>query len=308
LQEFIDLKEDGSIRNEQGGTPMNVAFFGVGLLGRPMAERLAETGHSVTVYNRTRAKAQGLRQAGVTIAERPEEAVRAAACVVLMLADAPAIREVLLAEPARRELAGRTVIQMGTIGPRESQAIQQEVTAVGGDYLEAPVLGSIAEAQARKLIVMVGATPEQFTRWADLLRCFGPEPRLIGPVGQAAALKLALNQFIAAEIAAMSLSLSLIQRIGVSVETFMGILRESALYAPAFDKKLPRLLKHDHADPNFSTRHLLKDVELFLSEATSLGLDTSSLDGIRSLLKKAVERGLADVDYSAVIEAVTRAS
>lgn len=283
---------------------MDIAVVGAGLMGRPMAERLHAAGHRVTVYNRTRKKIADLTQAGIAVAERPEDAVRAASCVILMLADAQAIRAVLLAAPARKELAGRTVIQMGTIGPRESQAFQQEVRAAGGDYLEAPVLGSIAEAQAGKLIVMVGASPEQFARWADLLRSLGPGPRLIGAVGQAAALKLALNQLIAAELAAFAFSLGLVQRTGVPVEAFMAILRKSALYAPTFEKKLPRLLKRDYANPNFPAKHMLKDAQLILQEAAAIGLDSSGFEGVSALLHKAIARGLAEGDYSALYDAV----
>jgi 3-hydroxyisobutyrate dehydrogenase-like beta-hydroxyacid dehydrogenase len=283
---------------------MTIAFLGAGLIGRPMAERLKATGHSVVIYNRTRNKALDLSKQGLTVVEQAADAIRSASCAILMLSDARAIHDVLLTGPPRKDLAGRTVIQMGTIGPRESRNLDDRVREAGGDYFEAPVLGSITEAKAGRLIVMVGATPDQFGRWSDLLRSFDPEPRLIGPVGSAATVKLALNHLISAQITAFSLSLGLIQRAGVPVDTFMAILRESALYASAFDKKLPRLLKRDYANPNFSTRHLLKDVELILSEATHLGLDISNLDGVRALLKKTMQRGLADEDYSAVFEAV----
>ena len=90
-----------------------------------------------------------------------------------MLTNAAAIRDVLLCDASRQHLAGKTVIQMGTITPTESKAIRDEAVAAGGDYLEAPVLGSIPEAQAGKLIVMVGGTTEQFQRCLDLLLCFG---------------------------------------------------------------------------------------------------------------------------------------
>jgi|SRR5579884_1046807 3-hydroxyisobutyrate dehydrogenase len=283
---------------------MRVAVLGTGLLGRPIAERLKATGHQVIVYNRTRAKAEPLRELGIKVASQPEEAIRSAECIVLMLADAAAIRSVLSADQAKKELSGRTVIQMGTIGPSESQALKEEVGAAGGDYLEAPVLGSIAEAKAGTLHVMVGGSPEQFARWAELFRSLSRGPRLIGAVGKAATLKLALNQLIAAEIAAFALSLGLVQRDGIDVETFMAILRESALYAPAYDKKLPRLLRRDYADPNFSTRHLLKDIDLFLAEGKARQLDTGSLDGIRRLLEKTIGRGLDEVDYSALYETV----
>ncbi|MGH7232170.1 MAG: NAD(P)-dependent oxidoreductase [Nitrospiraceae bacterium] len=283
---------------------MNIAVLGAGLIGRPMAERLKTMGHAVTVYNRTREKVVDLRHQGIAVTTRPEEALQAASCVILMLADAQAIHKVVLSGPAHARLAGRTVIQMGTIGPGESRDLQDRIVAAGGEYLEAPVLGSITEAKAGTLSIMAGARPDQFHRWQEVLRCFGPTPRLIGPVGSAAALKLSLNHLIAAHIAAFSLSLGLVQRAGVPVDIFMAVLRDSALYAPAFDKKLPRLLNRDYANPNFSTKHLLKDVELVLHEAQTIGLHTSVIEGVRTVLQLTMQRGLEDVDYSALFEAI----
>ena len=84
----------------------------------------------------------------------------------------------------------------------------------------------------------------------------------------------------------------------------MAILRESALFAPTYDKKLPRLLKRDYHQPNFSTRHLLKDVELVSREAAGYGLATNGLEGVRTLLENSVAQGLGEVDYSAVYERI----
>ena len=270
---------------------MNIALLGTGLLGRAIAERLQAVGHTVVAYNRTATKALPLQAHGITVVGTPELAMVQADCVLLVLTDATAIR-------------GKTILQMGTIGSVESRTIQHEVKGCGGSYCEAPVLGSLAEAQAGTLFVMVGATEEQFARLSPLLRSLGREPRLIGPVGTAAALKLALNQLIAAEMSAFALSLGLVQRSGVSVDTFMAILRESALFAPTFDKKLPRLLKRDYRQPNFSTRHLLKDVALFLQEAGGRGLSTGGLEGIRPILEETIAQGLGEVDYSAIYERI----
>jgi 3-hydroxyisobutyrate dehydrogenase len=151
---------------------------------------------------------------------------------------------------------------------------------------------------------MVGGTEEQFVEWGPLFRSLSREPRLIGPAGKAASLKLALNQLIAAEISAFALSLGMVQRAGVPIDIFMAILKASALFAPAFEKKLPRLLTRDYQQPNFSTRHLLKDVELFLREASGYALTTSSLEGIRPVLERTIAQGLGDSDYSAIFEVV----
>lgn len=283
---------------------MTVALLGTGLLGRAIAERLQSVGHRVTAYNRTTARALPLQACGITVVTQPEQAIAQAGCVVLMLADAAAIRAVLLTPASLAALRGKTVIQMGTIAQEESQALQAEIERAGGAYCEAPVLGSLAEAKAGTLLVMVGGTEEQYVRWGPLFRSLSREPRLVGPVGKAASLKLALNQLIAAEISAFALSLGLVQRAGVSVDTFMTILRESALFAPAFEKKLPRLLTRDYQHPNFSTRHLLKDVDLFLKEASGYALATSSLDGIRPVLEQTIAQGLGEADYAALYETV----
>ncbi len=284
---------------------MKVALIGTGLMGIPMARRILCTNRPLVVYNRTLEKAEPLRAAGAEIAASPEEAIHGSDCVViLMLTNAQAIRETLLSANTRPHLAGRTVMQMSTISPTESKELSQAVTTLNGDYLEAPVLGSIPEAENGELIVMVGGSPEQFEHWLELLKCFGPEPRLIGPVGQAASLKLAMNQLIAALTAAFSLSLGWIQRQGVDVEQFMQVMHNSALYAPTFDKKLPRMLHRDYTNPNFPTQHLLKDVNLFLTEANSVGLETSQLAGVRHLLDMAIAQGLAEADYSALFAAV----
>lgn len=272
-------------------------------MGTAMAERLLTLGHDVVVYNRTQEKCTALEQRGALRARSAAEAIEASKCTILMLADAPAIREVLFAS-GRPNFQNRMIIQMGTIAPSESIAFGREIRTGIGDYFEAPVLGSIAEAKAGRLLVMVGGRAEHVERWHEVLTCFCEKPLLVGAIGQAAALKLALNQLIAAHITAFSLSLGLVQRSGVDVETFMNVLRQSALMAPMFEKKLPRLLAHDYAQPNFSTRHLLKDVELCLNAAQDANVATPVLAAIRGILEETVGQGLQDADYSSVFEAV----
>ena len=284
---------------------MKVGFIGTGLMGRPMAERLLAAGYQVTAFNRTREKAELLRASGAQIVGSAEEAVSSADCVILMLTDAAAIRKVLFQNSSIPDFKGCTVIQMGTISPKESIELQEEVKQRRGDYLEAPVLGSIPEANTGTLLVMVGSSEVQFERWSSFLQCFGPEPLLVGEVGKASGFKLALNQLIASLTASFALSLGFVQRQGIEMELFMRILRQSALYAPTFDKKLKRMLDRDYANPNFPSKHLFKDVELFCNEAESIKLELSGIAGIRNLLALTLEKGFADSDYSALFEAVS---
>ena len=284
---------------------MRVAFIGTGLMGQPMAERVLTAGYEMVAFNRTRGKAEPLESLGAKIAQSAKQAIDFAECIILMLTDAKAIQEVFFKKSKEPDLRDRTVIQMGTISPAESIGLREQILQRGGDYLEAPVLGSIQEARAGNLLVMVGAAKSQFEHWSGFLKCFGPEPLMIGEVGKASALKLALNQLIASLTASFALSLGFVQRQGVEVDLFMKILRQSALYAATFDKKLMRMLDRDYGNPNFPSKHLLKDVELFRNEGEKVSLELSTIQGILRLLSLTLEKGFADSDYSALFEAVS---
>ncbi len=293
-----------AVVNYQLPIKMKIGFLGTGLMGQPMVERLLTAQISVMAYNRTAAKLEPLKALGAEITTSPQEVIKAADCLILMLTNVTAIQEILLAENVPNSLVDRTIIQMGTISPAESQAIEKAVVERGGGYLESPVLGSIPEAKAGKLLVMVGATEAQFKQWSGLLQNFGSDPILIGEVGTAAALKLALNQLIAALTSAFALSLAFLQQQNVDVDQFMEILRQSALYAPTFDKKLKRMCDRNYDNPNFPTKHLLKDVDLFLNQSRLIGVNSESLVGVQQAIQRAIELGFADSDYSAIYSAI----
>ncbi|MBN4079413.1 NAD(P)-dependent oxidoreductase [Beggiatoa alba] len=281
-----------------------IAVFGTGLMGAPLVERLLDAGYKVVVWNRSPDKLEPLVAKGALAAATPAQAVQSADVLITWLSDQLAIQDVLFPAERASLLAGKTILQMATIGPSHSRGLEDAAIAHGAEYLEAPVLGSIPEAQKGTLLVMVGASEAQFSRFEPLLRVFGEPPMLIGPVGQAAAMKLAFNQLIAGLTASFSLSLGLIQKEGVRVELFMDMLRDSALYAPTFDKKLLRMLERDYSNPNFPARHLLKDTELFLDAADEHGLTAASLQGVRDIVAIALAKGLADADYSAINEVI----
>ncbi|MEO0987387.1 MAG: NAD(P)-dependent oxidoreductase [Cyanobacteria bacterium J06639_14] len=283
---------------------MKIGILGTGLMGEPMALRLQDCDHEVMAYNRTTAKLKPLLDQGVTVCETPVELLQVCDCVILMLADAGAIAATLFTSETQVALANCTLIQMGTIAPDESREIAARVEKAGGHYLEAPVLGSIPQVKAGTLIVMVGSTLQQFQQWQPILQCLGEQIMHIGPVGSGAAIKLAMNQLIGSLTTAFALSLALVQREQIDVEAFMQIVRNSALYAPTFDKKLERMVNRNFANPNFPTKHLLKDMKLFSQAAESAGLSPVLSASVAKIVEQAIAQGLADQDYSALYEAV----
>ncbi|KXZ55542.1 hypothetical protein GPECTOR_2g1091 [Gonium pectorale] len=306
----VQVQNAQSIQTSDGvAHGVSVAVIGVGLMGNKIARRLASQGASVSAWNRSADKATALAEVGIRAA--PTVAQAATADVLLLsLSDAATIRATILADDVKELLRGKTVLQMGTIGPKESASLAAEVVAAGGRYVEAPVLGSQPEAEKGTLLIMVGADADPRDTPGDpvwpLLKALGQEPNIhyIGPVGTAAAVKLSLNQLIASLTVGFSTSLGLVQRSGAPVDKFMSILRASALYAPTYDKKLQKMLDRDYGAANFPTKHLLKDVRLFESEAAAAGLDTRLLAALKGVVQDTVDRGLADTDYSAVFDAV----
>lgn len=282
---------------------MRIGIFGTGLMGAPMALRLIEVGHTVAAYNRTPGKLDAIAAAGGQIFANPVEVLQTTDIVILMLTDQAAIEAVLLTSDCLAEIAGKTVIQMGTIAPQESRELATRITTAGGTYLEATVLGSIPQVKTGTLIVMVGCEQEsQCEQFVPLLQAFGPQPLYVGKVGTAAALKLAMNQLIGALTTAFALSLQFVQREGLEVNLFMDVLRESALYAPTFDKKLSRMVEQNFANPNFPTKHLLKDMELF--QAAARDYQTDLVQGVINVVKEAIAAGHADDDYSSLYTAI----
>ena len=267
-----------------------------------MALKLQEAGFEVVAWNRTLAKLAPLREAGIETTEVAGEAIAACDIAITMLSDAAATESALFADASA--LAGRTILQMATIAPEESRELKRQVEKADGSYLEAPVLGSLPEVKQGSLIVMVGATPEQFEQWMPVFKCFGQEPQLMGKVGTAAATKLAMNQLIGTLTSAFSMSLGLVKREGLDLEKFMTLVRSSALYAPQFDKKLERMCDRNFEAPNFPTKHLLKDMNLFVRAAEDKDVDATVAAGVSELVQKAISQGLANKDYSSVYSAV----
>lgn len=277
---------------------MKISLLGTGLLGSAVVERLLAQGLDVTVWNRDATKAAPLADKGARIAATAAEALAASDVTLLYLADRAAIEAVLLDETTHPALAGRTVLQMGTIGPADSQALDQLLSAAGARYAECPVLGSLPEARSGTLILMYGGDEQLFGQLKPMLLDLGPEPKRIGAVGQAAALKLAMNQLIASETAAFAMSLALVKANGVAIDDFMQLLRGSALYAPTFDKKLDRMLSGNFSGPNFPLDHLIKDVRLFIRAAEGAGVDASPLAALETVLGEVSSKGHGGEDYS----------
>lgn len=282
---------------------MNIALLGTGLMGQALVEHLLNENQQITVFNRSPEKTTQLVEFGAISAATAQDAIKGNDFIILMLSDANAINQVL-DNVENETLHNKTIIQMGTIAPEESRQLAQRITKSGGRYLECPVLGSLPEARTGTLILMAAGTKVDYQAALPLLKLIGKDPQYIGNVGQGATVKLAMNQLIAGLTSSFALSLALVEKEGIETEQFMKIVRDSALYAPTFDKKLDRMVTRNYSNPNFPTKHLAKDTKLFLEVANQLNLNTCALEGINQLLETTLSQGLENTDYSALFSGV----
>ena len=286
---------------------MDIGIIGIGLMGRAFVERYVAQGFTVRVYNRSPDNISDLDKDSVTVCDSVDELISQSDTIILMASNAEAINDVLRLDQQgdkQIELQGKTIVQMATISPSQSKAVDESVSKREGHYIEAPVLGSIPEAKAGTLIIMGGGSKAVFEDALPALQVLGTAPKYVGETGSAAALKLAMNQLIASLTAGFSLSLGYAIKNGVDTDLFMDTVRESSLYAKTYDKKLDKYLGRDFGKANFSTRHLLKDVRLFIEDAKAAGLNTDALEGIERITSTTVDNGMEVMDYSSIYQTI----
>ncbi len=282
---------------------MKIGFFGTGLMGEPMAKRLLDAYGSLGVFNRTKEKTKKLSEAGAIVFDNAESLVDYSDVIICMLSEIDAIVNVFLGIP-KDSYKGKTFINMSTIAPAESLNLAEFFTDAGCEFIEAPVLGSIPQVVAGELIIMVSSPEKSFEQYSEIFNHLGKKVVFMGDYSKASAIKLALNQLIATLTTAFSMSLGFVRESNVDVDIFMDILRNSALYAPTFDKKLDRMLNWDFSNPNFPLKHLLKDVHLMIDSFMKKDINVDTLFGVESVIRAGLEEGHSDEDYSSLYAAV----
>jgi 3-hydroxyisobutyrate dehydrogenase len=276
-----------------------VAFLGQGRMGAPMARRLVAAGHQVTVWNRTPDKCTPAVEMGARPAQTPAEAVRVANWVITMLRDLPAVEAVLFgADGASPGIApGGIVIEMSTIGADAVAEVRRRLRPDLG-MLDAPVVGSVAQATAGELRILVGGAPADLERCADVLAALGSVTRL-GPLGSGAAAKLVANAVTITSFALLADALALGDRLGMTTEATLNLLGMTSLGS------LVERVRERVGNEAFPTQFALGLAEKDLMLARSAGADPSGVVAAAQLrLAAAVRAGLGERDISALIDDV----
>ena len=279
-----------------------IAFLGLGQMGTPMATRLLEAGHALTVWNRTPDRAKPLASRGATVAGSPAEAGAGAAFAITMLATPQALTDVVLGEHGlvRALGPGQVYIDMSTVGPHTIRLIAARFPK-GVAVVDAPVRGSISQAAEGRLEIFVGAGDEDFARVRPILESLGSVGHVGGP-GAGAAMKLIANLALGVSIAAVGESLALGEALGLGRAPLLNMLEGSQLGPVVRAKRAD--IESGHYPPTFKLRHADKDLRLVMEAATAANRDLKVSAAAKVWLDAGVERGAADLDYSAVVATI----
>jgi 3-hydroxyisobutyrate dehydrogenase-like beta-hydroxyacid dehydrogenase len=280
-----------------------LAFLGLGAMGAPMAARLIDAGHTVTVWNRTRSRAEALEGAA-RIAESPADATRGVEAAITMLATPDALSEVLFGRDGfTAGIARKTaLIEMSTIGPDHLAEIGGRLPE-GIELIDVPVLGSVSNAVDGSLKLFLGGTEEAFGRWRDVLAPIGT-PVHVGPTGAGAAMKLVANSTLAGLVSLAGEALALADGFDLEQERVLSVLLDSPI-GPALERKLDKI-ENDHYDASFKLSLMLKDMRLVIDAARRREVELRVVEGATGWIEQAEQHGLGACDYSAVVAEIRR--
>jgi len=283
----------------------SVGFLGMGIMGAPMATRLINAGHQVTVWNRSPEKCATLEELGAKVASTPREAASKSDVTFAMMADPVAAEAVASGEDGvvRGMGPGKGYVDVSTVDVQTSNRIGDAIRATGAEFLEAPVSGSKGPAETGQLIFLTAGDEALYHRCADAFDEMGKAKFFLGEVGQGAKMKLVVNMVMGSMMAAFAEGLSLGDAAGLDAKAILDVVSLGAISSPMFTLKGPLMLE-EKFDPAFPLKHQQKDMRLAIALADELAQPMPVAASANELYKQARSLGMADKDFCAVLTAL----
>ena len=282
-----------------------IGFIGLGIMGKPMAEHLLKGGRTVTIWNRTASKAADLVKAGARQGASPKDVAAQSDITIVMVADTPDVRQVVLNENGVLEGArrGSVVVDMSTISPVATREIAGALAARGVEMLDAPVSGGEKGAVEASLSIMVGGKPEVFERVLPVFQQMGKNIVHIGGNGAGQVTKACNQLVLSLTILGVAEAINLARKAGVDPAKVRSALLGGFAQSRVLELHGQRMLDENYA-PGFRTRLFHKDMGIVTETGRALGMPLLGGGLAAQLYQIAMNEGLGEMDYSVLAKVV----
>ena len=279
---------------------MKVGIAGLGLMGSGITKRLIDSGHMVSIYNRTRSKADQFSNKA-TVALSPRELAEGCDLLITVVTNFDALKDILFGTKGVIESGNHNLVvaDASTISPSQSEHCVQRLRSAGIEMLGIPVMGGPAAAEAGELIPIVSGNRQAFEKVRQVIEKLGRIFYVGEKDGSANTIKLALNLNIALIASGLSEGITLVRRAGIDPSIFIEILNSTYFKTGLSEKKGPKMVKSDFS-PTFHLKNMLKDLELATSTAQRTGITIPQTALAQQIFRAANNMGFSDQDYTSI--------
>jgi 3-hydroxyisobutyrate dehydrogenase len=284
---------------------LKIGFIGLGLMGKPMALNIHKKGFSLSVYNRTPAKAAEFKKLGVTVYPSPAELSKNSDVVITMITAPKDVKEVALGKDGIIEGAhpGLVHIDMSTIGPSAAKEVAKGLKRKGIEFIDAPVTGSTDRAKTGELVIFVGGDKKTFEKVKPVLAAMGIELPYMGPVGSGQAIKLVNNLIGGETIAVLGEAFMLGQSLGLNKRQIYEALKNTFSISPNMRNKMPMIVDGKYP-VMFSVANMRKDLKLGLTEKDA-STPLPILKITENIYKETMDEGWGEEDIAATFKVIS---
>jgi 3-hydroxyisobutyrate dehydrogenase len=286
-----------------------LGYVGLGVMGSAIVRRLLAAGHDVTVWNRTREKAEPLLAEGARWADSPRAVAGTSEIVFTMVTNTDAVRAVTEGDDGILAGlgAGRIYVDMSTASPANARALAAQVAAVGAEMLDSPVSGTAITVEQGKASLMVGGSDAAFERAKPVLEAIGPRVIHVGPSGTAVTMKIAVNLSLAVQMLAFSEGVLLAEKSGISREKAVEVMLASVIASPMVTYRGPLVLGHPD-EVWFDCHMMQKDMNLALELGRQLEVPLPTTAVTNELLSAANGMGIGGRDFAVLFDVLAALS
>jgi 3-hydroxyisobutyrate dehydrogenase-like beta-hydroxyacid dehydrogenase len=289
----------------------SVGFAGLGRMGSRMAANVAAAGFELTVWNRTRERADAfLTEKGAAVADSPADLAGKADVVITMLADDAALRDVYEGDDGLLAglRSGSMAVEMSTVGPPAVHWLRERLAPLGVGLVDAPVSGSTELAAARRIMIMAGGDEADVERVRPVLDAIGSPVLFLGPSGSGATMKLAVNDTVYGLVQAAAEALVLAERAGIDRAKAYEVFLNSAIAAPALRYRETAFVRPGEEEPLFTLELAAKDLRLITGLADQVSARMPQANATLAALQSAIDAGYGDEDLAGMAGYLREAS